>query len=78
MAAASLNRLARSDIDIGYALAVVGNRGLEEVLLQYLEDLTILKTDLEETRLKNVSKSPQVVFESVRPPRASTHHRSEH
>ena len=78
VAAASLNRLARSDIDIGYALAVVGNRGLEEVLLQYLEDLTILKTDLEETRLKNVSKSPQVVFESVRPPRASTHPRSEH
>lgn len=67
VAAAELNRPGRTDIDIGYALAVVGNRGLEEVLLGYLEDLTILKTDLEEQRVRNVARSPQVRFESTRP-----------
>lgn len=30
------------------ALKIVGNRGLESVLMEYLEDLTILKADLEE------------------------------
>ncbi|MBL9025118.1 MAG: hypothetical protein JNL21_23170 [Myxococcales bacterium] len=36
--------------EVGYALAILGNAGLEAVLLPYLEDLTILKTDLEEAR----------------------------
>ncbi len=37
---------------VGYALGVLGNRGLEEILLQYLEDLTILKADLEDARVR--------------------------
>jgi len=33
--------------DIDRALNVIGNRGIEKVLLELLEDLTILKSDLE-------------------------------
>ena len=36
--------------DVGYALAILGNKGLEQVLLPYLEDLTVLKTDLEDEK----------------------------
>src|SRR3982751_6914375 len=32
---------------LGSALAVVGNRGLEAVLLELLEDLTVLRADVE-------------------------------
>lgn len=38
--------------DVGYALAILGNKGLEQVLLPYLEDLTVLKTDLEDAKKK--------------------------
>jgi hypothetical protein len=38
----------RSVEDVGYALAVIGNRGFEVVLLEYLEALTILKADVED------------------------------
>jgi hypothetical protein len=68
VAAAALARPGREDIDLGYALAVLGNRGLGEVLLQYLEDLTVLKAELEEQRLANVMASPQLRPE--RQPRA--------
>jgi HD-like signal output (HDOD) protein len=34
------------------ALALVGNRGLETVLLELLEDLTVLRADLEEEKQK--------------------------
>jgi HD-like signal output (HDOD) protein len=38
----------RSEVDsIERALNVIGNRGIEKVLLEVLEDLTILKSDLE-------------------------------
>lgn len=37
----------RAPADLPAALAIVGNRGLEEVLLGLLEDLTVLKYDLE-------------------------------
>ena len=38
----------RSEVsDIERALNVIGNRGIEKVLLQLLEDLTVLKSDLE-------------------------------
>jgi hypothetical protein len=70
VAAAELARPGRDDIELGYALAVLGNRGLGEVLLQYLEDLTVLKADLEEQRLANVMASPQV--HAARKPRAGT------
>ncbi|HMJ52671.1 MAG TPA: hypothetical protein VK540_11365 [Polyangiaceae bacterium] len=33
---------------LGPALTLIGNRGLETVLLQFLEDLTIYKMDLDE------------------------------
>lgn len=36
--------------DVGYALAIIGNRGFEVVLLEYLEALTILKADVEEAQ----------------------------
>lgn len=58
--AAELARPGRDEIDLGYALALLGNRGLGDVLLQYLEDLTILKADLEERRTSNVLASPHV------------------
>ncbi|MCA9627667.1 MAG: hypothetical protein KC766_08380 [Myxococcales bacterium] len=41
----------RDDLDrcsLGYALALIGNRGLEDTLMQLLEDLTELKHDLED------------------------------
>ncbi len=41
----------RDDLDrcgLGYALALIGNRGLEDALMQLLEDLTELKHDLED------------------------------
>lgn len=41
----------RDDLDrcaLGYALAMIGNRGLEDTLMQLLEDLTELKHDLAE------------------------------
>ena len=38
----------RSEVeDIERALNVIGNRGIEKVLLELLEDMTILKADLE-------------------------------
>jgi hypothetical protein len=37
----------RSIDSLGAALALIGNRGLETVLLQFLEDLTIFKGELE-------------------------------
>ncbi len=41
----------RHDIrDLGVALAILGNAGLEAVLLPFLEDLTILKADLEDAK----------------------------
>lgn len=41
-------RAPRRDVtDLTSAVSVVGNRGLEMVLLGLLEDLTILKSDLE-------------------------------
>ena len=33
---------------VDFALTLVGNRGLERVLMTYLEDLTILKSELED------------------------------
>jgi len=38
---------ARNISNLAGALAVVGNRGLETVLLELLEDLTVLRADLE-------------------------------
>ncbi len=55
---------------VGYALHVLGNRGLEEVLLEYLEDLTILKTDIEEEAVRKVLSSPYTT-RSNNPPRGS-------
>lgn len=37
----------RSIDSLGAALTLIGNRGLETVLLQFLEDLTIYKGELE-------------------------------
>ncbi len=42
--------------DVGYALAVIGNRGFEVVLLEYLEALTILKADLEDEQREAIEK----------------------
>ena len=42
--------------DVGYALAVIGNRGFEVVLLEYLEALTILKADLEDEQREAVER----------------------
>jgi hypothetical protein len=42
--------------DVGYALAVIGNRGFEVVLLEYLEALTVLKADLEDEQREAVEK----------------------
>jgi hypothetical protein len=41
------NRLAATDT-LHAALQLIGNRGLEKVLLEYLEDLTTLKAEYEE------------------------------
>lgn len=60
VAAAETTSRAGREIDLGYALAVLGNRGLGEVLLQYLEDLTILKSDLEDRRIASTIGSPYV------------------
>jgi HD-like signal output (HDOD) protein len=38
----------RSIDSLGAALTLIGNRGLETVLLQFLEDLTIYKGELED------------------------------
>jgi hypothetical protein len=37
----------RRTLDLRTALSLVGNRGLERVLLELLEDLTVLKSELE-------------------------------
>ena len=43
----------RSEVeDIERALNVIGNRGIEKVLLELLEDMTILKADLEGRQAK--------------------------
>ncbi len=43
----------RSEVeDIERALNVIGNRGIEKVLLELLEDMTILKSDLEAHKVK--------------------------
>jgi hypothetical protein len=42
--------------DVGYALAVIGNRGFEVVLLEYLEALTVLKADLDDEQREAVEK----------------------
>ena len=44
---AALFRPRREVENIERALNVIGNRGIEKVLLELLEDLTILKSDLE-------------------------------
>ena len=69
LAAAEISRPGRDVMDLRFALAVLGNRGLGEVLLQYLEDLTILKADLEEQRIAHVMQSPHA-RPSSRSPRA--------
>ena len=38
--------------DIEYALNVIGNRGVEKVLLELLEDMTILKAELDAQKAK--------------------------
>lgn len=38
----------RRDLDLRAALSLLGNRGVELVLLELLEDLTILKADLDD------------------------------
>jgi hypothetical protein len=43
---------ARDVKTLSAALGVVGNRGLETVLLELLEDLTVLRADLEEQKQK--------------------------
>ena len=40
----------RTITTLANALALVGNRGLETVLLELLEDLTVLRADLEEQK----------------------------
>jgi hypothetical protein len=43
----------RSEVeDIERALNVIGNRGIEKVLLELLEDMTILKADLDAAKSK--------------------------
>lgn len=42
--------------DVGYALSVIGNRGFEVVLLEYLEALTILKADLEDEQREAIER----------------------
>jgi HD-like signal output (HDOD) protein len=41
---------ARTIATLANALALVGNRGLETVLLELLEDLTVLRADLEDQK----------------------------
>jgi HD-like signal output (HDOD) protein len=48
----------RSIDSLGAALTLIGNRGLETVLLQFLEDLTIYKGELEASQSEG-SKSKQ-------------------
>lgn len=56
--------------DVGYALAVIGNRGFEVVLLEYLEALTILKSDIEDEQLEAVEqKTRRLLPMTERPPR---------
>ena len=38
----------RGEIDVRRALSLLGNQGLEDVLLGVLEDLTVLKSELED------------------------------
>jgi hypothetical protein len=38
--------------DIEYALSVIGNRGVEKVLLELLEDMTILKAEIDAQKRK--------------------------
>ncbi len=45
---AALSRPRKEVEDIERALNVLGNRGIERVLLELLEDLTILKAELED------------------------------
>ncbi len=47
---AALSRPRTEVEDIERALNVIGNRGIEKVLLELLEDMTVLKSDLEATR----------------------------
>jgi hypothetical protein len=42
----------RTISNLANALALVGNRGLETVLLELLEDLTVLRADLEDAAQK--------------------------
>ncbi|MGE0322763.1 MAG: hypothetical protein AB7K71_21665 [Polyangiaceae bacterium] len=54
----------RDDLDrcsLGYALAMIGNRGVEDALMQLLEDLTELKHDLED----GVVKAPKAAKPSL-------------
>ncbi|MBI3206337.1 MAG: hypothetical protein HYZ29_32675 [Myxococcales bacterium] len=44
-----IRKASRARMPLGSALARIGNRGLEAVLLQLLEDLTICKADAEES-----------------------------
>ena len=43
--------------NLAEALAAVGNQGLETVLMEYLEDLTILKADLEDAAAMDATGS---------------------
>jgi HD-like signal output (HDOD) protein len=44
---------ARNITTLGGALAIVGNRGLETVLLELLEDLTVLRADIDDARKRS-------------------------
>ena len=48
IAAARRQAPTRAVDTVARAMTLLGNRGFEAVLLQYLEDLTILKADLDE------------------------------
>lgn len=49
----------RSEVErIDRALSVLGNRGLEKVLLEFLEDMTILRSELEAEGVMEPSVPP--------------------
>ncbi|MCC6901893.1 MAG: hypothetical protein IT377_23180 [Polyangiaceae bacterium] len=48
LAARCIRKASRAPLPLGAALARMGNRGLEAVLLELLEDLTICKADADE------------------------------
>jgi len=50
---------ARGPVDVPRALAVLGNQGLEEILLGLLEDLTVLKADRDDARARGEAGTPR-------------------